>query len=251
MISGGLRTKGITKQSKKNIPLITIITVVRNGEKTLEQTILSVINQTYGNIEYIIIDGVSVDGTLNIIKKYEDKIDYWISEPDKGIYDAMNKGIGLAAGEYIALLNSDDWYELNACEIIVNKINEKDADVYYGMMRVIKNEALFFIVGYTEQLLSQFMIPHQACFVKNSIYKIYQYDIKYKVVADHDFMIRLKNNNCKFYFVECIIGNYRAGGISDSRLRKIEMNSILRKYRFISYFKYFCIKIYLYLFEEA
>ena len=209
MISGGLRINGIIKQSQENKPLITIVTVVRNGEKTLEQTILSVINQTYRNIEYIIVDGESTDGTLDIIKKYEDKIDYWVSEADKGIYDAMNKGIALATGDFIALLNSDDWYELDACEIIVNRINEKDADIYYGMIRVIKDEAPFIIRGYTDRVLPLHMIPHQACFVKKNIYKIYQYDIKYKMAADHDFMIRLKNDNYKFYFIEHIVGNFR------------------------------------------
>jgi glycosyltransferase involved in cell wall biosynthesis len=94
-----------------NNPLISIITIVYNGITTLEQTILSVINQTYKNSEYIIIDGGSTDSTVDIIKKYEKHFAYWLSEPDKGIYNAMNKGIKLSSGKYIALLNSDDWLE--------------------------------------------------------------------------------------------------------------------------------------------
>jgi glycosyltransferase involved in cell wall biosynthesis len=101
MQSGGLRANGITKRSQENMPLIAVITVVRNGEKTLEQTILSAINQTYTNVEYIVVDGASTDGTLDIIRKYDDRIGYWVSEPDEGIYDAMNKGIDLATGEWI------------------------------------------------------------------------------------------------------------------------------------------------------
>ena len=250
MLSGGLRTKGIIKQTQKNMPLITVVTVVRNGEKTLEQTILSVINQTYRNIEYIIIDGASTDGTLDIIKKYGDKVDYWVSEKDKGIYDAMNKGISLATGDFIALLNSDDWYESNACEIIVNKINEVVADVYYGMMRVIDEKGSpLYVYGFTEQSLFKNMIAHPTCFIKNSIYKLYQYDTKYKSSGDYDFMIRLKQNNCNFFFIECIFVNFRLGGMSDSKLGEIEANNIRWKYRLINPIRYLLKNIYLLLFK--
>lgn len=111
---GGLRTKGYFKKSYKDKPLVSIITVVLNGEKYLEETILSVLNQTYDNVEYIIIDGGSTDGTLDIIKKYEHAIDYWVSERDRGIYDTMNKGITVASGEWIELLNAGDFYESGA-----------------------------------------------------------------------------------------------------------------------------------------
>jgi len=107
---GGLRTKGYFKKYIKDNPLISVITVVFNGENDLEQTIKSVINQTYNNIEYIVIDGGSTDDTLSIIKKYEDKINYWVSEDDNGIYDAMNKGVGLAQGEWLCFINSGDIY---------------------------------------------------------------------------------------------------------------------------------------------
>jgi glycosyltransferase involved in cell wall biosynthesis len=245
VLSGGLRTKGITKQSQENELLITVVTVVRNGEKTLEETILSVINQTYKNVEYIIVDGSSTDGTLAVIKKYEDRIDYWMSEADKGIYDAMNKGIGLASGDYIALLNSDDWYELNACEIVVNKINGVKADIYYGMMRVIneKDGSLIFIYGYTDKILHQYMIAHPTCFIKKDVYKLYQYDIKYRSASDYDFLIRLKNKHYRFVFIECIIANYKLGGMSDSKLGQIETNNILWKYRLINPIKYLLKKI--------
>lgn len=90
---------------------ISIVTVSYNAAKTIEQTIKSVINQTYSNIEYIVIDGGSTDGTVDIIRKYEDRIAYWVSEPDGGIFDAMNKGIKVATGEVVGIINSDDWYE--------------------------------------------------------------------------------------------------------------------------------------------
>jgi len=104
------------------LPLITVITVVLNGEKALEETIKSVISQTYPNVEYIIIDGGSTDGTLDIIKKYEDYIDYWVSEPDKGIYDAMNKGVDLTTGQWINFINAGDrFYDEDLIEEIFSK----------------------------------------------------------------------------------------------------------------------------------
>ena len=111
MGEGGLRMQGYLKKAYEHKPLISIVTVVLNDAKHLEQAIKSVLGQTYDNIEYLIIDGGSTDGTLDIIRKHEKAIDYWVSEPDSGIYDAMNKGVSLATGDLIALLNSDDWYE--------------------------------------------------------------------------------------------------------------------------------------------
>ena len=105
---GGLRTKGYFKKSYEDKPLISIITVVYNGDKYLEETVQSVLSQTYDNVEYIIIDGASTDGTIDIIRKYEDQIDYWVSERDKGMYDAMNKGIDAASGELINFMNAGD-----------------------------------------------------------------------------------------------------------------------------------------------
>jgi glycosyltransferase involved in cell wall biosynthesis len=105
---GGLRTKGLYKQQNNKLPLVSVITVVLNGEKYLEQTIQSIINSSYPNIEYIVIDGGSTDNSLDIIKKYEEQIDYWISEPDSGIYEAMNKGTQVSFGNYTLHINVDD-----------------------------------------------------------------------------------------------------------------------------------------------
>jgi len=106
--------------SKNTKPLISIITVVKNNEKYLEETIQSVVNQNFKNFEYIIVDGKSTDGTIEIIKKYNNKIDYWISENDKGIYDAFNKGLDIANGNLIGFVNSDDILTPNALEILNN-----------------------------------------------------------------------------------------------------------------------------------
>ena len=118
---GGLRLKGRYKRSFKNKPLISIITVVYNGAAHIEKTIQSVLFQNYDNVEYIIIDGGSSDETLDIIKKYDDSIDYWVSESDKGISDAFNKGIRCSSGDLIGLINADDYYEENVFEHVVKK----------------------------------------------------------------------------------------------------------------------------------
>ena len=118
--SGGLRTKGCEKSTSSETPLISVVTVVFNGAATLEHTIRSVIEQEYRNVEYIIIDGGSTDGTLGIIRKYEDNIDYWVSEKDAGIYDAINKGIGLANGDYYIVVGSDDELFVNGIKQVVD-----------------------------------------------------------------------------------------------------------------------------------
>lgn len=231
MENGGLRTRGITRKSTYEKPLITVVTVVYNGESTLEQTIQSVVNQTYDNIEYIIVDGGSKDGTLDIIKKYEDKIDYWQSEPDKGIYDAMNKGIGLAMGEYIALLNSGDWYEQDAIASVVDAYKEnKNIDVFYSLMRVLNEEnEIQWIYGYGHKVLNSFMISHPTSFVKRSVYEKNQYNLSYRSAADYDLFLTLYQKDYKFYFIEKINANYLLGGMSDSYIGKKE--SLLVQYR--------------------
>ena len=134
MNGNGLKTKGMKKEISKERPLISIITPVLNNAEYLEQTIQSVIDQDYDNIEYIIIDGGSTDGTLDIIKKYNDKINFWISEPDKGIYDAQNKGVSRATGKYFAVLNSGDFYaENDVVSKVASKIkNQLNVDYIYS-----------------------------------------------------------------------------------------------------------------------
>jgi glycosyltransferase involved in cell wall biosynthesis len=220
---------------------ISVVTVVYNGEKYLEETIQSVLNQTYPNIEYIIIDGGSTDGTVDIIKKYEDKIDYWISEPDRGIYDAMNKGIRIASGEYIGILNADDWYEVDTLERVVYAIsNNRDIDIFYGLIRFIKDNKEFRIECQNHNFIFDKMIPHPTCFIKKDTYKkLNYYDISYKVASDYDFLIRAKISNYKFYQITEVLTNFRIGGISSStKIGAIESLKIKRKYKLIDYRHY-------------
>lgn len=249
--TGGSRTKGIIKSSKKNLPLVSIITVVFNGEKHLEQTILSVINQTYNNIEYIIIDGKSNDKTIEIIKKYDDKIDYWVSESDEGIYDAMNKGIASANGEFIGILNSDDWYEDYTVAAVIEKYrNNFSAEIIHGIHRLWDDKGLLGIIGHTDLFLKDGMISHPTCFVKKSIYLKYgSYDREFKIAADYEIMLRFKSKEVQFIFIEAILANFRNNGASNVS-KKYLLNEVIEvryKYGLISFFQMRLYKINLYL----
>jgi len=222
-IEGGLRTKGLfNKRSEPGKPLVSIITVCLNSEKYLKDTIQSVINQTYDNIEYIVIDGGSSDGTLDIIRKYEDKIAFWKSERDKGIADAWNKGILSSTGEIIGIINSGDWYELDAVEYVVNIcVNNNSIDVVHGDRRQW-NETGNQVKGIVtpafktnKSFLYTMPINHPTCFVSREIYKLYGlFNTIYKYSMDHEFFLRLWKNNLKFIYLEKVLANMRSGGVS-------------------------------------
>ncbi|MBA6358134.1 glycosyltransferase family 2 protein, partial [Colwellia sp. BRX8-3] len=135
LAEGGLRTQGYFKQTRSDKPLVSIVTIVYNGQKHIEETILSVLNQDYDNVEYIVIDGGSTDNTLNIIKKYTSGIDYWVSESDQGISDAFNKGIRCCSGQIVGLINADDYYEKDSFKSIVSSyinLGDHAQSVIYG-----------------------------------------------------------------------------------------------------------------------
>lgn len=206
--------------NNNNIPVISIITVCYNSVKTLEETIQSVIKQTYSNIEYIIIDGGSTDGTVDIIKKYEDKIAYWVSEPDKGIYDAMNKGIGKTKGDYIYFLGSDDYlYNDNVLKKVSEFIAEhNDGNVFCGQILVLDRELGIEIKHgqpFTlDDVLVGYMSPHQGMFVKRELLKKYLFNTEYKLSADFDFFLKTQLNREKTYYLNNIIAFFSLGGSS-------------------------------------
>lgn len=227
---------GIKEKMSLN-PYVSIITVVFNGEKYLEQTILSVINQTYKNIEYIIIDGGSTDSTLNIIQKYSDRIDCWISEPDKGIYHAMNKGIALARGELIGIINSDDWYELNAIEEVI-KVYKGNSTIIYGLMRHVINENFAEVYAAYPTSIPGKMIPHPTCFVPKLIYDKYgTFDLSYHSCADYHFVLRVYKAGVSFIMIEKILANFRFGGFSFNKRSLIESFNMRYKMGYISNLK--------------
>ena len=212
---GGLRTKGYFKKSYEDKPLISIITVVYNGEKYLEETIQSVINQTYDNVEYIIIDGGSTDGTLDIIKKYEDRIDYWVSERDKGIYDAMNKGIDVASGDWLVFINSSDTLHRDSCDLILeyleNSLCECDL-IAFG----------YSIVNIKDKLKSKNFIPslnkkwkmpssHNSIIYRLNTLKDNKFNLKYKYASDFHQLNKI-NNTGKICKCNYILTNSRDDG---------------------------------------
>lgn len=184
---GGLRTQGYFKRSLPDKPLITVITVVYNGAEHLEETIESVIHQTYDNVEYIIIDGGSTDGTLDILRKYAHAIDYWVSEKDEGIYDAMNKGGGLALGKGINFLNSGDFFKgqvLRDYERFPVFLPVKYRD-FTGKIKTMSLSKCYKLgMPYS----------HQGIIFNN---EKKSYTLKYKISSDYDFFLRHQYNSIK------------------------------------------------------
>ncbi|MGF1590475.1 MAG: glycosyltransferase family 2 protein [Pleurocapsa sp.] len=208
-------------------PLISLITVVFNGKKSLEPTIQSVINQSYKNIEYILIDGGSTDGTVEIIKQYESYLNYWVSESDRGIYDAMNKGIKLAKGKIIGILNSGDLYSLNALQevaelYLLNQISE--CLIITGAMSRFDTQAdIEFIQQRNQTDLKRRInwgmpINHPATFATKSVYETIGYfDPKLRICGDYDLIFRAYHSKLvKFVFTNSVLASMSMGGISES-----------------------------------
>lgn len=196
-------------KEKKNyipgLPIVTVITVVYNGEASISDTITSVTNQDYKNLEYIIIDGGSTDKTLAVIKSFGDKIDLWVSERDRGIYDAMNKGIELATGNWINFMNSGD--RLAKTDTLSQIFNQKpEADLVYGDA-LIEHDGFSvpFLVNPINTIWKNSPFCHQACFVKSAVMKNYKFDLQYKIGADHDLFYRAYKNNLTFKYIPVLV----------------------------------------------
>ncbi|WP_430815583.1 glycosyltransferase family 2 protein [Carboxylicivirga sp. RSCT41] len=211
---------------------ITIITVTYNCENTLPDTIQSVNQQSRRDeIEYIIIDGQSTDNTLEVIKNNESGIDKWISEADKGIYDAMNKGLKMASGEWVGFLHADDmFYNEHVVESIIEAISSGDYNACYGNLNYIQETPPHNIVRYwksqtySSKLLKRGWMPaHPTVYIKNElIQKLGYFNTNYKISADYDYMLRLFSNpNTDSLFIDKTIVNMRLGGVSNNSLKNI------------------------------
>jgi glycosyltransferase involved in cell wall biosynthesis len=198
-------------------PKVTIITTVYNAVGTIEQTLKSVINQTYKNIEYIIVDGGSTDGTLQVLYKYRDKISGMISESDKGIADGFNKGVAMATGEWIGMLNADDWYMPDAVKLMVEHTDAGDS-VCCANLRLIGENGYERIKKSKVGWLNFGMyIMHPTCFVKRSVYqKVGEYDIAFKIAMDFDMFLRIKRAGYKIKYIDEHIACMRTNGVSSN-----------------------------------
>ena len=230
-----------------------IITVCYNAEQTITKTIESVLNQTYQNFEYIIIDGKSTDSTIKIIDSYYTKFGgklKVVSESDHGIYDAMNKGIQMAQGDIIGIINSDDWYEENALfNIVKNRVDNKYA-IYYGIMRTIdsKNGKEIRCEINNPDYISERMINHPTVFVSKQVYIKYGvFNCKYKSSADYDLIIRFhRHKDIKFIPIYEIQANFRTGGMSSNVDSLIETMKIKKENRMITNKQYIASILFLY-----
>ena len=206
-------------------PKLSVITVVYNNVRDIERTLLSVLNQTYKNIEYIVIDGASTDGTLEVLEKYKDRISKLISEKDKGIYDAMNKGISLATGDYILFMNSGD--EIYSTTTVANVFaNKEDADIYYGETEMV-NEQRESLGQRRHKAPEHFTwrdfkygmsISHQAIYIKRSI--VETYDPRYQLSADIDWIIKAARKAKSIVNVHQYVAKYLVGGMSKNKHRQ-------------------------------
>lgn len=205
-------------------PLVSIITVVFNGGETLQKTIDSIKEQTYKNIEYIIIDGGSTDNTLDIIKSNDEWVSFWISEKDSGIYDAMNKGISIAKGDLIGILNADDFYKSDTVENVVDSFLESKGDIFHGDALFLKgNEVLFTLQPASNLSIHSFKempLNHVATFIPKTVYQeLGLYDTSYKIAADWEFVLRAFLNKKRFVYIPKTLTYFSLEGISTTQAK--------------------------------
>jgi len=227
---------------------LTIITINKNNNNGLQKTIASVITQTFQDYEYIVIDGVSTDGSVDIIKQYEDKITYWISEPDKGIYNAMNKGILQAKGEYCLFLNSGDYF---VNKDILRQIFSYDfsEDIVFGDLKLVKNDKVVHETVYPDKITFEFFfyssLAHPASLIKRELFVKYGlYNEKNKIVSDWEFfLIMFGRYNASYRHLSLFISCFDTTGVSSVIENQEKLNeeraNILKK-EFSFFYEDYC-----------
>lgn len=231
---------------------VSIITVCRNSEAVIAKTIESILNQTYNNIEYIIVDGLSEDNTMNIACAYKtlfEKRGYTyriISEVDEGIYDAMNKGISSATGEIVGLINSGDWYEPCAVERMMDTYQKNHFDLFYADLRIWRNGTSMIKHARLRHFLTTRDWNHPTTFIRREIYDKYRYSCN-GVYDDWDLIIRIRKAGYKIVILNEVLANFCFGGISNTKSVKAvfsrtkERYSIYRKNGFSRMYFFECV----------
>ncbi|VTU15225.1 PGL/p-HBAD biosynthesis glycosyltransferase/MT3031 [Variovorax sp. RA8] len=239
---GGLRTQGHSKFGTSDTPLVSYVTVVRNNKATLARTIESVQHQTYGNVEHIVLDGASTDGTLDVILEYAHRLDYYVSEPDAGLYDAVNKAVPLARGQLICVLNSDDWLEPHAAEIAVRRMHGmfeepallmtaalvRDRDILHEWHPAFVHPGSYFICAND---------CHNGIYATRAAYeRSGPYDSSYKIAADFKWIMTCLESGSKFVYTKEPTVNYSLGGTSsDQRQHSMDcMRVVSERFDFLS-----------------
>ena len=203
---------------------ISIITVVKNNKETIARSIDSVLSQTYKNIEYIVIDGCSTDGTIEIANSYKDKIDVFISEPDNGIYDALNKGVFISTGEFVTILHSDDiFFDKHSVLNMAKIIQKNQVELCFSNMGIVNNSNTvlrYYMAGYFKpwMLRMGWLPPHPTCFIKKSLFNEFgPYSLKYSLAGDFDFLVRIFfKRDIKWIYLDQITVIMKHGGASNS-----------------------------------
>jgi glycosyltransferase involved in cell wall biosynthesis len=207
-----------------NGPLVSIITITYNCEEYIEKCIKSVTDQEYKNIEYIVIDGLSTDNTLNVINKYKDIITHLVSEKDRGISDAFNKGIARASGEIIAIINADDYlYPTSIADVVDAYLkNNRQNGIYYGNLRYFHDDLSYIRIAELGKIWNYMSIYHPSMFVTSDVYKkIGGFSEEYRYVMDSEFVHRALYNKVPFYYIDKDLANFRLGGTSDVNYKKM------------------------------
>ena len=224
-------------------PKISIITVCFNAEKTIEETIRSVISQTYKNIEYVIIDGKSSDNTLKIVQNYSHNINKLVSEKDTGLYDAMNKGVKNAKGEVVYFLNADDiLVDKHVISEVVKEFNKDSLlDMVYGDVSFYysfeKKTIKISRIASLSELKNGYMFPHQGAFVKKKWLEKYPFSLEYRSSSDFDFFCNFLKEKPKIKKISIIIARMTMGGVSSSSISYKETQAVIKKhFGIVAYF---------------
>lgn len=218
---GGRRAHEVAGASAPHLPKVSIVTIVRNGAETMPRTLDSVLSQDFQGTEYIIVDGGSTDGTLDLLRANQSRVGLWISEPDRGISDAFNKGIALSRGEVIGLLNSDDWYEPDAVRVVMERMQQSGADIACGRLQYWDGERQTYLASSDPAHLERGMtVGHPTVFVRRECYQRFGlFRLDFRLAMDYEWLLRAKAAGARFVVADRCLANMQGGGVGDRRWR--------------------------------